>query len=225
MLTWIPFDFFIKVMGKANLYGDNAGKLPIIHTKYDQEIAVRSLLLNCLTKNYRSLWNRAFKSEYKTITWAKQDIRLRNQRFSELQDDWNQTFPLKTDFERRQALIELDVLTAMSLGMSLKQLNTIYEIQFPVLQQYESDTWYDVNGRIVFTTNRSMVGVGYDRKTWEYEVKDAPAGKKFYRTIMDDTMPGGLVEHTIEYVAPFDRCDREKDYKIAWKFFEEKYEK
>ena len=54
----IPFDFFIKVMGKANLYGDNAGKLPIIHTKYDREIAVRSLLLNCLTKNYRSLWNR-----------------------------------------------------------------------------------------------------------------------------------------------------------------------
>ena len=221
----IPFDFFIKVMGKANLYGDNAGKLPIIHTKYDREIAVRSLLLNCLTKNYRSLWNRAFKSEYKTITWTKQDIRLRNQRFSELQDDWNRTFPLKTDFERHQALIELDVLTAMSLGMSLKQLNTIYEIQFPVLQQYESDTWYDVNGRIVFTTNRSMVGVGYDRKTWEYEVKDAPAGKKFYRTIMDDTMPGGLEEHTIEYVAPFDRCDREKDYKIAWKFFEEKYEK
>lgn len=39
-----------------------------------------------------------------------------------------------------------------------------------------------------------------------------------------DTMPGGPVERTIEYVAPpFDRCDREQDYETAWKFFEEKY--
>ena len=30
---------------------------------------------------------------------------------------------------------------------------------------------------------------------------------------------------TIEYVAPFDRCDREQDYETAWRFFEEKYGK
>lgn len=29
----------------------------------------------------------------------------------------------------------------------------------------------------------------------------------------------------IEYVASFERCDREKDYEVAWKFFEEKYSK
>ena len=219
----IPFDFFIKVMGKANLYSDNAGKLPIIHTIFDNEIAARSLLLNCLTKNYGILWSKVFKDEYREVAWSKKDTRLDNSRFAKLNNEWNYEFPLRTDFERRQALIELDVLTAMSLGMSLKQLKTIYQIQFPVLKQYESATWYDANGRIVFTTNRSMVGVGYDRKTWEYELKDAPAGKKFYRTITDDTMPRGPVERTIEYVAPFDRCDREKDYETAWKFFEKKY--
>lgn len=80
-------------------------------------------------------------------------------------------------------------------------------------------------GRITFTNNRSLVGVGFDRKEFELNMKDAPAGKKFYRTIMDDTMPGGPVERTIEYVAPFDRCDREQDYETAWKFFEEKYGK
>ena len=219
----IPFDFFIKVMGKANLYSDNAGKLPIIHTKFDNEIAVRSLLLNCLTKNYRELWNKVFKDEYSGVTWSKKDDRLDKARFTKLCNRWNYDFPLRTDFERRQALIELDILTAMSLGMSLKQLKTIYQIQFPVLQQYESDTWYDANGRIVFTNNRSLTGVGFSRVEWENGIKGAPAGKKFYRTITDDTMPGGPVERTIEYVAPFDRCDREKDYEIAWKFFEEKY--
>jgi hypothetical protein len=45
----------------------------------------------------------------------------------------------------------------------------------------------------------------------------------FTRKIKDDTMPGGPVERIIEYVAPFDRCDRVKDFETAWKFFESKY--
>ena len=55
--------------------------------------------------------------------------------------------------------------------------------------------------------------------------KSAQAGKVFTQIITDDTLPGGSVERTIEYVAPFDRCDREKDYETAWRFFEEKYRK
>lgn len=39
------------------------------------------------------------------------------------------------------------------------------------------------------------------------------------RTIMDDTRPGGPIERTITYEAPFDRCDREKDYETAWDHF------
>jgi len=121
--------------------------------------------------------------------------------------------------------VELDVLTAMALGMNLKQLITIYHVQFSVLQKIEMDTWYDANGRIVFTSSTNLPGVGYERKEWEKSVKGAPAGKKFYRIITDDTQPGGPVQRTIEYVAPFDRCDREQDYETAWKFFEEKYKK
>ena len=132
---------------------------------------------------------------------------------------------LRTDYERREALVELDVLVAMALGMTLDQLKTIYRIQFPVLQQYEADTWYDANGRITFTNNRSMVGVGFTRAEFENGIKDTAAGQVFKRTITDDTQPGGPVERTIEYVAPFDKCDREKDYETVWKFFEKKYGK
>ena len=56
-------------------------------------------------------------------------------------------------------------------------------------------------------------------------MKNAPAGYVFERIITDDTTPGGPVERAIQYIAPFDRCDREQDYEIAWKFFEEKYGK
>ena len=58
---------------------------------------------------------------------------------------------------------------------------------------------------------------------WDGTVKNAPEGYVFTRTITDDTQPGGPVQRTIEYVAPFDKCDREQDYETAWKFFEEKY--
>ena len=102
-----------------------------------------------------------------------------------------------------------------------------------------SNKEYDANGRIVFTNNRSLTGVGYSRPEfenaravepttcgtaqWDGIMKNAPAGYVFARTITDDTQPGGPVERTIEYVAPFDRCDREQDYETAWRFFEEKY--
>ena len=117
----------------------------------------------------------------------------------------------------------MDVLVAKALGLTLNELKTIYRIQFPVLQQYEMDTWYDKNGRIVFTNNRGLSGVGVDRKTWENDVMDMSAGQMYSQKTIDSTIPGDPMERTIEYVAPFTRCDREKDYETAWKFFEKKY--
>lgn len=222
----IPFDFYLKSTGKANINFSAASGFPILESwKHQKDTICRALLLNCVTKYFANLWNKEYVASFALQRWSKSDPHLSNTRFSTLTSEWTWNTPLRTDYERRQALVEIDVLTAMALGMTLEQLKTIYRIQFPVLQSYEADTWYDANGRITFTNNRGLVGVGFDRKEFELNMKDAPAGKKFYRTIMDDTMPGGPVERTIEYVAPFDRCDREQDYETAWKFFEKKYGK
>jgi len=221
----LPFDFFVKVMGKSNFYEDSAGKLPIVNSMYNEEIIIRYLLLVSLTEHYEELWNKYFSSmEPCNSQWSKNDSRLLPQQLI-VSSRWSEKVALRDYYSRRQALVEIDVLVAMSLGMTLKQLQDIYHIQFPVSQQYEADTWYDRNGQIVFTISHSMSGIGFERKEWEMGIKGAPAGKKFYRTITDDTMPGGPIERTIEYTAPFDRCDREKDYETAWKFFEEKYGK
>ena len=220
----LPFDFFIKILGKGNLQFDNAGRLPVLDRTYvANHIVHRALLLNCLTKHYEDLWAMLYDQAMQLDMWAKSDPRLRPEKFTSLSRTWTWDTPLRTDYERRQALVELDVLVAMGLGLTLEQLKTIYRIQFPVLQQYEQDTWYDQNGRIVFTNNRSLTGVGFSRQEFE-EIRDAKSGK-FYRTILDDTLPGGPVERTIEYVAPFDRCDRERDYEIVWEHFEKRFGK
>lgn len=221
----LPFDFLVKCLGKSNLFISTIAIFPMLKGRWQEDIVLHSLILNCVNKYYEELWIELFDITFIRQRWSKSDPRLANTKFSTLTQEWTWDTPLRTDYERRQALVEIDVLTAMALGMTLEQLKTIYRIQFPVLQSYEADTWYDANGRITFTNNRSLVGVGFNRKEFELNMKDAPAGKKFYRTIMDDTMPGGPVERTIEYVAPFDRCDREQDYETAWKFFEEKYGK
>ena len=40
---------------------------------------------------------------------------------------------------------------------------------------------------------------------------------------MDDTLPGGPREKTITYQAPFIRCDREQDYEVTWRHFEQRF--
>ena len=221
----LTFDFLVKTIGKGHVNYSTNMLFPIVHSDFDNVIVLRALMLNCLTIYYEELWQKCWHDSFAMNTWAKSDPRLRPSRFTTLTDKWTWGTPLRTDYERRQALVELDVLTAMALGMSLDQLKTIYRIQFPVLQSYEAGTFYDANGRIVFTINRSLIGVGVDRSTWENTLQQLKPGETYRKTYMDDTQPGGPVERTIEYVAPFDRCDREEDYETAWKFFSEKHGK
>ena len=203
---------------------NTAGMLPLLEKDaLSKEIEVRVLLLNCLTKYYAKLWNDRYNDCFTKIRWSKIDGRLDQFAFKRLEKEWNEQIPLRTAFERRQAMVEIDVLVAMTLGMSLEQLKVAYRVQFPTLQQHERDTYYDANGRIVYAKNNALTNVGVSRTEFEGDFKAADKGQVFTRTFVDNTMPGGPVERTIEYVAPFDRCDREQDYETAWKFFEEKY--
>jgi hypothetical protein len=218
----LPFDFLIRVLGKGHVYTSSIDLFPLFGNNHHIELAIhRALMLNYLTSDYTDQWKSAWNRSFNEDIWAKKEIRLRPEKFHTLSSKWTWETPLRTDYERRQALVEIDVLIAMTLGMTLNQLKTIYRIQFPVLQSYEADTWYDQNGRIIFTPNRSLTNVGLSRHEWE-QVKSIGSGTVTQK-VQDDTLPGGQVERTIEYVAPFDRCDREKDYETAWAFFEERY--
>ncbi len=211
-------DFYIKTLGASNLTDSRIQGLPIgISNQFKTSLFVRTLQLNCLNKYYAPLWEENFKEDFRKENWSIEDERLKP--FSTLTQDWKWETPLRNYFERRMALVEIDVITAMALGLSLEELILMYNIQFPVLQQNEDDTWYDTKGNIVFTCSKGLVGVGLDRAEWN-SIKDMEAGETYEHTISKSELYYG---EKVIYHAPFTKCDRVEDYRIAWEYFEEKF--
>jgi hypothetical protein len=212
----LVFDFYIRTLGKSGLYGSTISSFPLPTSNFlNSLLKNRTLILNCLNKFYAPLWEESWQEAFKSDSWSKQDTRLKP--FNTLTPNWKWSTPLRNWFERRQALVEIDVITAMALGLTLEELILIYNIQFPVLQQNEDDTWYDTKGNIVFTCSKGLVGVGVDRKEWE-QIRNLQASETYEHTITKSELYQGK---KITYHAPFDKCDRVEDYKTAWKHFEE----
>lgn len=215
----LVIDFYIKTMGKAGLY-DNMQILTMpmgVEKKHQTSIILRTLQLNCLNKYYAPLWEENYEEVFKKDSWSINDNRLKP--FSTLTKDWTWNTPLRNYFERRMALVEIDVITAMALNLTLDELILMYNIQFPVLQQNEDDTWYDTRGNIVFTCSKGLTGVGLDRPDWE-KIKDLPAGETYEHTITKSELYYG---EKVIYYAPFTKCDRVEDYKRAWAHFEKRF--
>ncbi|BCG47909.1 Type II restriction enzyme, methylase subunits [Citrifermentans bremense] len=235
----LPYHFFSKACGLPTFR--SLSKSLRWPNKLPAGTIVRLLALNCLAKYFKNLWQDNWRESFKRQRWSSDSPLLNSDFFSNLTAEWQRHCALRSDYARRQALVEIDVLVSQVLGLTLEELLTIYRVQFPVMRQYEADTWYDQTGRIVFTPSKGMglprkaqkndlkAGISYGIESpirseqgialgWE-DIRDLPAGCIVRKTFPDDTLPDGPVQRTIEYHAPFVRTDREDDYRRAWDFF------
>jgi hypothetical protein len=201
----IVIDFFVKSTGKGHARADVVGQLPVLEDSIGV-VRDRTLRLNCLTSHYAPLYERNLPTTL--LPSAKADPRTAG--WDRAPRKWTWDAPLRTPYARRQALVELDALAALSLGLSLDELRLIYRVQFPVLRQYEAETFYDRRGKIVFTVNRGLCGVGVSRKQWR-EIQDAEAG---------DALPEWASDAQGAFEPPFDRCKREDDMAQAYGYFQ-----
>jgi hypothetical protein len=173
-------DFAVRSAPKATIYAKTFERLPRI-TKPDiaNEIILRYLRLVCLTEAYSDLW---------------QEI---------IGTNWTPDVPLRRAEERRQAMVELDALVALSLDITADELCTIYRTQFPVLRGYDtSRDYYDSNGRLV----PNSVIVSYRKRGDLLSIDE--------RTLIH---PESNIPYT--YELPFRLLDREDDLRAAYSEF------
>lgn len=119
--------------------------------------------------------------------------------------EWDDSVPLRLDAERRQALLEIDAIVALSLGLTSDELCTIYRTQFPVLYGYDKNKYvYDMNGREV---------PGELVREWR---------KRGDVLTHDELYAQNAAGNYVQYELPFRTLDREAEMREAYAYFEKK---
>ena len=129
---------------------------------------------------------------------------------------WNYKTPLRSDFGRRQALVEIDVLVALSLDIDFEELITVYQNHFFTFRKFELADQYDQRGQHIPNTVRKNLG--------GKEVRDARAnwdGKSPLTVSWEIDNGNKTISKT--FYPPFTKVDREADYEQAYKVFKERF--
>ncbi len=223
-------DFFLRITGKSDIYDSTLSTFPLVGKPYDDAIAARVLRLTCLSRAYERLWVDLASTVIPAETWSVSDSRLCHEYEADWHqlscDRWDWLTPLRSDFARRHALLEIDVLVALGFGVTVAELVTVYRVQFPVFRHHENLDKYDKRGRRIPNTTRADPGGRNFRdafEVWKSNGND-PSDPASEPLTVSWPIDDGLQTVTKTFYPPFTNVDREADYARAYEAFQQRYD-
>ena len=203
-MSSIVADLFVRSSPKSAIPFRTILSLPYVNNSgLDTCLRLRALRLNCLTSAYANLWSSCWSPDFRHDSWTGGLAHSRRPELGTVGPTWTSGTPLRIAADRRQALVEIDALVALMLGLTADELCTIYRTQFAVLYGYDRNVnFYDANGRLV---PNSVLSV------WR---------KKGERITVDERTATNQAGNTYTYELPFVTLDREADMRQAYAHFE-----
>ncbi|OKI61681.1 restriction endonuclease [Micromonospora sp. CB01531] len=200
----LPLDYLIRIAGKSTLYGGDvlAMPTPAIDHPLAAALLLRVLRLNCLTRPYAPLLRELAEPGWVHEAWAIKSSGLQSLGISG--ETWTEEFPLRTECARRQALVEIDAIVAVWLGISFEELAAVYQSRYAILADRESEMWFDSAGRRIARAHNAF-GLGQEKMHYEELMA--------YLSDPDRNPPPE------GYKAPFYRAHRENEYRQAHAVF------
>ena len=129
--------------------------------------------------------------------------------------------PLRSEYDRRAALVEIDALAAIMLGITAEQLCAIYRAQFGVLRKYEYRMFFDAQGSKIAKETHAR---GWKQLQGDYELaeqwyRDYEEGRDNALDSAAIPVPDLPAQLRDRYCAPLIRPDREAEMTAAYKDF------
>ncbi|WP_319054215.1 class I SAM-dependent DNA methyltransferase [Streptomyces europaeiscabiei] len=203
----LPLDYLLRITGRADLTPAGVRQMPAASPAHPltPSLLIRTMRLNCLTNSYAPLWRQLFHPTWPHYEdWANEWPNL-SPLATSLTSDWECNSPLRTEYERRAALVELDALTSVWIGISADELAAIYSSRYYILAQRESEMYFDSNGRKIAASHHTY-GYGQTKETY-------PALLAHLASPDTAPPPEG-------YEPPFYKADREAEMRGAHAYFQ-----
>ena len=213
----LPFDYLVKVSGKSDVQAELVDRFPApVDHPAAAQLLLRTLRLNCLTRDYQPLWDALYDEGFAADEWTSPFAgQLKPLGVSE--PEWSMNTPLRTDFERRAALVEIDALSALMLGLTAEHLTLMFRAQFPVLRKYEYEMYFDANGRKIAKDHHAQ-GVHQQKEDYKLLQEGLVTGNF-------DDLAGRYTPFApdAEHAKPwFYKPDREVEMRAAYAEFEQR---
>ncbi|MGC4808221.1 class I SAM-dependent DNA methyltransferase [Micromonospora sp. DT233] len=200
----ICLDYLLRITRRSDLQVAEALAMPLPEPTHPlaDALALRALRLNCQTAAYSPLWRSAYSESFGREEWAVNWRGVRN--LSIRDNEWAAGVPLRSELERWAALVEIDAIVAVWIGLDAEQLVSIYRSRYSIMSDYESGIWHDARGRKV-AANHNSFGFGQEKSHYEQ-----------LRIHLDDPEHNSAPEG---YAPPFCKADRESGYRRAHAVF------